>query len=62
MLPQSCYLYIQANITNILADYMSRTLLGLGLLYLTMSAALPAADAQQPQILGASMQRLALTC
>jgi molybdate transport system substrate-binding protein len=37
---------------------MSRTLLGLGLLCLTMSASLPAADVQQPQILvfaGASL-------
>jgi len=51
MSAQSCYRYMPPNITKFYPHRMSRTLLGLGLLCLAMSASLPAAEVQQPQIL-----------
>src|SRR6516165_2499239 len=51
MSPQSWYRYVQLNITKFTCFTMSRTLLSLGLLCLTITASLPAAEVQQPQIL-----------
>ena len=52
MLSQSWYRYMPLNITKFLCDYMFRTLLGLRLLLcLTMSASVPAAEVQSPEIL-----------
>jgi molybdate transport system substrate-binding protein len=51
MSAQSCYRYMPPNITKFYPHRMSRTLLGLGLLCLAMSASLPAAEVRPPQIL-----------